>query len=142
MAIDAVSAGFEYLTGKLRGDATLDSLATGGVWDSNVPRVNERELVVPSIVMLFNREVPTKVISDDIVYYRAIFIVKCVNVRSDQERTVAIVNRIATVLHQSSGSVTNAEIIRCQYMNGFSEPETFQAAHYDHRGAFWELTMQ
>lgn len=149
MAIDPVWTGYEYLAGKLRADATLILLAPNpkvasraNVHRERVPRSSQRALSLPAIVMFHNRETPLMVIGDDIVWYQPIFGVKVVNVAQDEERTKAIVNRVATLLHQSTGSATDASIIRTTQMNSFSNPETSQADHYDHVGSFWSLLIQ
>lgn len=144
VAFNPIFYGYGWIADTLRADSTLDSQATGGVWRTDVPRNSDNNEILryPSIVII-NQDAPARmVIGDDIVWYQCDYLVKAINVQRDQATTVSIINRVNVLLHQASGSVTGASILRSWQTGGVHESEPQQGDRFDHLGNYFSLIIK
>ena len=144
MAIIAGLEAIDWVADTLRADATLDSLATGGVWLGTVPRYGDsREIKTPAVVIMHQETLPRQTIQDDSLFYRVNLNVKVVCLQRELGTAVTALGRIKTLLHQQSGSSELGTIWRCSELSETAiTHEPFQGIFYHHIGINFELILK
>lgn len=127
----------QWLYATLHGDTTLMALITGAVADVAPPG-----LACPFLVYSLQGAADVGTVNGVRIMTRATYQVRVVTDSESYGAIATAVNRVDTLLHRASGSVTGGVVISCVRVEPFRYTELVSGKLYRHMGGFYEIQAQ
>lgn len=131
-----VSARWLYET--LNGDATLSSLAPGGVWDEQAPEDTD----YPLVTFAWQGEADVYVVGAARVMSSQAWLVKAVADSASFEDLADVTGRLDALLHDTFGTTTGGEVFASTRERGLRQDENANGVAYRHLGGVYRLLTQ
>ncbi len=127
---------YQWVRQMLTGDAQIAAAIGTRVYDRRAPEGTPYTLVI----VQFMGATPLMVVGAARVWFDGLYLVKIVGKTNSPIALEPLADRIDTVLHGASGTVTGANILTCTQSGEVNYPD--QDGQHHHLGAEWRIRAQ
>ncbi len=138
MSSHEVMTAFEYIYTTLSGDATLTSLAPGGVWRTLAPDGTAS----PFTTMAFQSGIDTMIVNAARIFSQPLLMIKTTGLASNTAAVEQAAARVDVLLQRTSGQTSDSLILVCYRESPWQQDELVNADLWVSIGGLYRLYVQ
>ncbi|SRR6266702_2131367 len=138
MAVHEVALGLDFLNTTLSNDASLTSLAPGGVFRAYAPP----STLAPYIIIALQSGTDIITMNAFRLFSNALYQVKVIGPSSETDTLVQAASEIDSLLGLTSGTVTNGHILYCYRESPLQVDELVNGVQWSNIGGTYRLAIQ